>query len=98
MRALFSLIGLVLVLGVIGMAAKKQLNALGFGHVSGMAAASAPAGTGGGSRMPTPGAVSGYEAADPGGAAPQAPRQIVERARVDVQRAVEQGAANRAPD
>jgi hypothetical protein len=42
--------------------------------------------------------VSGYEAADAGGTAPQAPRQIVERARVDVQRAVEQGAANRAPD
>jgi hypothetical protein len=96
MRALFSLIGLVLVLGVIGMAAKKQLNALGFGHVSGMAAASAPAGSG--MRSPTPGAVSGYEAADAGGTAPQAPRQIVERARVDVQRAVEQGAANRAPD
>lgn len=93
MRALFSLIGLLLVVAVIGMAAKKQLQALGYGEG---AAASGPAT--GATRSPTPGAVSGFESADPGGAVAPAPKQVIERARVDVQRAVEQGAANRAPD
>jgi hypothetical protein len=92
MRALFSLVGLLLVVAVIGMAAKKQLNALGYGN--GVQAGAPATGT---SRSPTPGAVGGFEAADPGAVAP-APRQAVERARVDVPRAMEQGAANRAPD
>lgn len=95
MRAVFSFIGLLLVVAVIGMAAKKQLQALGFGQ--GVATAASGPGTAS-TRSPTQGAITGYEAADPGGGVAPAPGQVLDRARVDVQRAVEQGAANRAPD
>lgn len=76
MRALFSLVGLVIVVAVIAMAMKKQLQAV--------APAVVP---------PTPAAAGGTPPT-----LPEQSRAAQQKVLQDVNRALQQGAASRAPD
>jgi hypothetical protein len=101
MKAIFGILSLVIVLAIVGSLAKKQLQAIGGGASTARNAAAvtqsgafAPA-TGGdrdGATLGIPGGMPGAIAADPNGpTVAQQARSMQERARVNTERALQQG-------
>jgi len=100
MKAIFGILSLVIVLAIVGSLAKKQLQAIGGGASTTRNAAAvtqsgafAPAGGDrDGATLGIPGGMPGAIAADPNGpTVAQQARSMQERARVNTERALQQG-------
>jgi hypothetical protein len=100
MKAIFGILSLVIVLAIVGSLAKKQLQAIGGGASTARNAAAVtqsgafapPAGDRDGATLGIPGGMPGAIAADPNGpTVAQQARSMQERARVNTERALQQG-------
>lgn len=100
MRIVFGALSLLLVLAIVGLLAKKQLQALNGGVATRMSTAASearvelpPSGSRDGATLALPGDIPGATAADTSGlTVPQQSRNIQQQFRDDTTRALQQGA------
>ena len=98
MRAIFGILSLIVVLAIVGLIAKKQLQALSGPTLARDSAAASAAGIGNadagsrGAAYSIPGGMPGAVGADPNGlTVPQQSRNIQEQVRADTVKALQQG-------